>query len=75
MDNRCIICGAMIPEGRMICPMCSPKERTSNCSDCLYLYVDESLYEWQCGAGNEIVVDSNCIKPKSKSCNKFRRTT
>lgn len=22
MENRCIICGAIIPEGRQICPNC-----------------------------------------------------
>lgn len=25
-DNLCIICGAQIPEGRMICPMCGTKD-------------------------------------------------
>lgn len=22
MENRCVCCGAVIPEGRMVCPMC-----------------------------------------------------
>ena len=22
MENRCVCCGAIIPEGRMVCPMC-----------------------------------------------------
>lgn len=22
MDNRCVCCGAIIPEGRMVCPIC-----------------------------------------------------
>ncbi len=22
MENRCVCCGATIPEGRMVCPMC-----------------------------------------------------
>lgn len=25
-DNLCVICGTVIPEGRMICPMCSTKD-------------------------------------------------
>lgn len=25
-DNLCIICGAQIPEGRMVCPMCGSSE-------------------------------------------------
>ena len=30
MDNRCICCGAVIPEGRMVCPNCEAEweERT-----------------------------------------------
>ena len=22
MENRCVCCGAVVPEGRMVCPMC-----------------------------------------------------
>lgn len=22
MENRCVCCGAVIPEGRMVCPQC-----------------------------------------------------
>ena len=25
-DNLCVICGAVIPEGRMICPICGTKD-------------------------------------------------
>lgn len=25
MENRCIFCGEIIPEGRMICPICEEK--------------------------------------------------
>lgn len=25
-DNICVICGTIIPEGRMICPMCGAKD-------------------------------------------------
>ena len=26
MDNRCVCCGAVIPEGRMVCPICERAE-------------------------------------------------
>lgn len=26
MDNRCVICGAIIPEGRQVCPECEGKD-------------------------------------------------
>lgn len=25
-DNRCVICGAVIPEGRQVCPECEEKD-------------------------------------------------
>lgn len=25
-DNLCVVCGSIIPEGRMICPMCGTKD-------------------------------------------------
>lgn len=25
MDNRCVICGAIIPEGRQVCPNCEKR--------------------------------------------------
>lgn len=28
MDNRCICCGEIIPEGRQVCPRCEIKTRT-----------------------------------------------
>ena len=28
--NRCVCCGEIIPEGRMVCPMCLAKESDKN---------------------------------------------
>ena len=25
MENRCVCCGEIIPEGRMVCPLCQEK--------------------------------------------------
>ena len=30
MDNRCICCGAIIPEGRQVCLACEQKEKERN---------------------------------------------
>lgn len=27
MDNTCVCCGAIIPEGRMVCPNCSANSK------------------------------------------------
>lgn len=27
MDNRCVCCGEVIPEGRMVCPNCEAKHK------------------------------------------------
>lgn len=29
MENRCIYCNEIIPEGRQICPICEEKERSA----------------------------------------------
>jgi predicted nucleic acid-binding Zn ribbon protein len=26
MENRCVVCGAVIPEGRWVCPLCEKGE-------------------------------------------------
>ena len=37
MDNRCVCCGAIIPEGRMVCPLCEMQaedgEKGGGCGD------------------------------------------
>lgn len=32
MDNRCVICGAVIPEGRQVCPECDQGSRKGSLS-------------------------------------------
>ena len=27
MDNRCVVCGAIIPEGRQVCPNCEQGQK------------------------------------------------
>lgn len=27
MENRCVCCGAVVPEGRMLCPNCEAEKR------------------------------------------------
>ena len=31
--NRCVCCGAVIPEGRQVCPVCETREAFSNCDN------------------------------------------
>ena len=26
MEDRCVCCGAVVPEGRMVCPQCEAKQ-------------------------------------------------
>lgn len=35
-SERCVICGAEIPEGRMVCPICEKRSshEEDDCSDC-----------------------------------------
>ena len=29
-ENRCVCCGEIIPEGRMVCPLCIAKEKDND---------------------------------------------
>lgn len=29
-ENRCVVCGAIIPEGRMVCPSCENGQQINN---------------------------------------------
>lgn len=34
-NNRCVVCGVIIPEGQQVCPQCKkPTERTKVCVYC-----------------------------------------
>lgn len=34
MDEKCIVCGSVIPEGRQVCPTCERKSRSERCCPC-----------------------------------------
>lgn len=40
-DNRCVCCGAIIPEGRQVCPVC---EQKANRMDAVDYWVNEWIF-------------------------------
>lgn len=51
MENRCVCCGEIIPEGRQVCPSCesgrfSEKERIEQFSTLMKPYVPEDFFYW-----------------------------
>ena len=49
MDNKCICCGAIIPEGLMTCPNCTDVVQNKQC-DCYYEYsYKRKLTEFEIG--------------------------
>ena len=42
MDNRCIFCGEIIPEGRQVCPMCEKLQTETTSAE----RVDRVLHDW-----------------------------
>lgn len=51
MENRCVCCGEIIPEGRQVCPLCesgrfTEKERIEQFSTLMKPYVPEDLFYW-----------------------------
>lgn len=51
MENRCVCCGEIIPEGRQVCPLCesgrfTEKERIEQFSTLMKPYVLEEFFYW-----------------------------
>lgn len=51
MENRCICCGEIIPEGRQICPMCesgrfTEQDRMKQFQNVMNPYVSEDFFQW-----------------------------
>lgn len=51
MENRCVCCGEIIPEGRQVCPVCesgrfTEKERIEQFSTLMKPYVPEEFFYW-----------------------------
>ena len=53
-ENRCVMCGAIIPEGRMVCPLCERRVKRDTGRTVAYLrkYRD---WEWMAANANEII--------------------
>lgn len=32
-ENRCVVCGAIIPEGRMVCPSCENDQQNNDVNE------------------------------------------
>lgn len=43
MDNKCVCCGAVIPEGRMVCPICEAPVPPKLCKYCRHHYGNACL--------------------------------
>lgn len=59
MEERCIICGAVIPEGRQVCPMCESEAVEAFQELSLYkrghlCLVPADIYEKQCKELDEL---------------------
>ena len=46
MDNRCIICGEIIPEGLQVCPTCERTTTVADCARCVELFIAPSGREY-----------------------------
>lgn len=53
-ENRCVMCGAIIPEGRMVCPVCERRVKRDTGRTVAYLrkYRD---WEWMAANASEII--------------------
>lgn len=56
--DRCVSCGAVIPEGRITCPMCDAGENVDYCS-CQHVWTFDGLVE---GESGERYLSHKCAK-------------
>lgn len=52
MDNRCIFCGEIIPEGRQVCPICEKIQSEETKAE----KVDDMLHDWILPVGLVILI-------------------
>ena len=52
MDNRCIFCGEIIPEGRQVCPMCEKLLTETKSAE----RFDDVLHDWILPVGLVILI-------------------
>lgn len=74
MEEKCIICGAVIPEGRQVCPMCESEAVEAFQELSLYkrghlCLVPADIYEKQCKELDELKEKNTAKKPIDKSKN------
>lgn len=66
MDNRCVACGEIIPEGRMVCKACEVMPCTKDCEKrtvtCKYDGTCDKYSTWKRGndAKNKVLFDMAC---------------
>ena len=74
MEDRCVMCGDIIPEGRMVCPVC--EERVLTRKEVAAVQIRTRLRESQSGAGNRLALDKICEqrqRVRSVGCERVRQ--
>ncbi len=64
MEDRCISCGAIIPEGRQVCPSCEKGE--VKCKDCEHLELELPYAVCSKAYMGIVNPDDSCGKGKRK---------
>lgn len=65
-ENKCVCCGAIIPEGRQVCVNCE-KAQDKNCINCANSIFDEIWGEYKCKVHNMRI-----YYPTKRRCEDFK---
>ena len=65
MENRCVCCGAIIPEGRMVCPICEMDADEGDAQN----WLKEEEYGGHCPLSNGLKTGRN---GKAAVCHLFQ---
>lgn len=72
--DRCVVCGAPVPEGRMVCWACERKAKEKTCQNCFWYgrVVESSAGIWhKC----EYLHSPHLIVSENNSCEYWRGKT
>lgn len=67
MPEKCVCCGAVIPEGRQVCPDCERKARLRPCPFC---GSDNVKFDWSMWSNVPLIVCKDCSAVVSFGANK-----
>ena len=68
MEDRCVMCGEIIPEGRQICPLCEQGKTHKTNADHIRTMSDEDLMQFLFNEVSNNIICSFCVPTMRTKC-------